>query len=340
MASGFKKATVTSGDVPSTQTNFPAYVDLSRIGITTLAEAQSVRVYADSSKTTEWAREIVSASEMHTKIPSLTSTTDIYVDWDGVRADYAATDTYGRNAVWSSYEFVSHLIGTTDSAGNHNLTANGGVTLGGVAAQIGNGTDFDGSNDTATHTSTNMGAKGAFAVQFWINPDTVSTRQGVVMNTDGTGFASDSFGVEMGATSGVLQFRLSTSSIGSGFSSLDSTASMTTGSWQKVTATRNSNVASIYRNGTSIGSSSGFVTANSNNLALFGIGAFGTGAFLYYNGKLDEVRVANFEITANWETTEYNNQSDESGFWGTWTTVTGFTPSPMIHMMGITGGII
>ena len=44
MAAGFKTATVNASDVPSTQTNFPSYVDLSRLGITTLAEAESVRV--------------------------------------------------------------------------------------------------------------------------------------------------------------------------------------------------------------------------------------------------------------------------------------------------------
>ena len=47
MASGFKQATVNAADVPASQTDFPSYVDLSRLGITTLAEAQSVRVYAD-----------------------------------------------------------------------------------------------------------------------------------------------------------------------------------------------------------------------------------------------------------------------------------------------------
>ena len=128
MAAGFKQATVNAASVPSTQTNFPAYVDLSRLGITTLAEAQSVRVYADSGKVTEWAREIVSATEMHVKVPSLTSTVTMYVDWDGVSADYAVTDTYGRNAVWSSYSTVIHNGGATDSTGNSTLSANGGVT--------------------------------------------------------------------------------------------------------------------------------------------------------------------------------------------------------------------
>jgi len=318
MATGFKQATVRAADVPATQTDFPVYVDLARMGITLLSEASSVRVYSDFAKTVELAREIVSLSEMHVKVSSLTNTFVIYVDWDDVRADYAVGATFGRNAVWSTYEFVSHLIGTDDSAGNHNLTANGGVTLGGAGGQIGSGTDFDGTNDTATHTGTTLGAKSTFAIQFWANPDSVSSRAGIVMNTNGINAAGDSFGVEMAnSLSGELYFR---AQLGANFHSLSSgSGTLTTGAWQKITATRSSNVASIYRNGTSAATTSGFGTGTTNNIAMFGIGAFGIGAFLYFNGRIDEVRIPNFNITANWETTEYNNQNAESTFWGTWT---------------------
>ena len=147
MAAGFKTATVNASDVPSTQTNFPAYVDLSRLGITTQAEADSVRVYADSGKTTEWAREIVSATEMHVKIPSLTSTTAIYVDWDGVSSDYAVTDTYGRNAVWTGYKAVHHGDSVVDASGNlGNLTNTGSVAY--SAGKVGKAFDGGASNTT------------------------------------------------------------------------------------------------------------------------------------------------------------------------------------------------
>jgi hypothetical protein len=148
MAAGFKYATVNASDVPATQTNFPAYVDLSRLGITTLAEAQSVRVYAESSKTTEWAREIVSATEMHVKVPSLTSTVEIYVDWDGVRADYAVGDTYGRNAVWSDYAAVYHMDSlTTDYSGNSKTLTNTN-SVANATGKIGQAADFGTSNTT------------------------------------------------------------------------------------------------------------------------------------------------------------------------------------------------
>src|SRR6056297_2303141 len=116
-----KTATVNASDVAATLTNFPAYVDLSRVGITTLAEAESVRVYSDAAKTTELAREIVSASEMHVLIPSLTTSTQIWVDFDGVRSDYAVGATYGAEAVWSTFEGVWHLQDTTDSTGTRDL---------------------------------------------------------------------------------------------------------------------------------------------------------------------------------------------------------------------------
>ena len=167
MAAGFKKATVRAADVPSTQTDFPSYVDLDRIGVTTLAEAQSIRVYADEAKTVEWAREIVSATEMHVKVPSLTSTVDIYVDWDGVRSDYAVGATYGRNAVWVDYEFVSHDGGGTDSTGNHSTTAEGGVTSGGITGKIGVGTSYDGSNDGFDTGYDSFNPRNNFTMSVW-----------------------------------------------------------------------------------------------------------------------------------------------------------------------------
>jgi uncharacterized membrane protein len=50
---------------------------------------------------------------------------DIYVDWDGVRSDYAVSATYGRNAVWVDLALVNHFeTATTDSSGNNTGTVN------------------------------------------------------------------------------------------------------------------------------------------------------------------------------------------------------------------------
>ncbi len=189
MATGFKTATVNASSVPATATNFPSYVDLSRLGITTLAEAQSVRVYAESGKTTEWAREIVSVSEMHVKVPSLTSTVAMYVDWDGVRADYAVTDTYGRNAVWSDYAAVYHLEGNSnDSTANGLNGTDTNVTYGssfGVLGGQGISLSATGYINLSTSSILNF-ATTSYSLTSWAQPRASSGLMGVVSRRSST----------------------------------------------------------------------------------------------------------------------------------------------------------
>ena len=44
--------------------------------------------------------------------------------------------------------------------------------------------------------------------------------------------------------------------------------------------------------------------------------------------SMGEVRLRDFVQTANWITTEYNNQNDEAAFWGTWTDAGGGGSTP------------
>jgi hypothetical protein len=54
----------------------------------------------------------------------------------------------------------------------------------------------------------------------------------------------------------------------------------------------------------------------------------------FINGNLDEKRkMLGTALSANWLVTEYNNQSDEAGFWGTWTTVSGGNTTNFFHLM-------
>jgi hypothetical protein len=59
----------------------------------------------------------------------------------------------------------------------------------------------------------------------------------------------------------------------------------------------------------------------SANAISFYIGTHGAGD--YYDDVLDEIRIKATVDSDNWITTEYNNQSDESTFWGSWSTVGG-----------------
>jgi len=316
MAAGFKSATVRAADVPATQTDFPSYVDLARIGITTLAEAESVRVYADSAKTTEWAREIVSLTEMHVKVPSLTSTVVMYVDWDGVRADYAVSATYGRNAVWrSEYAAVYHFAtGLTDSTSNAVFATNNGSTNA-SGGKIGNHQSFNGSQSFS-----------------------------IPLNPSGTSISITGW-IELSSTSDVAvifeQSANYNSNPGAFITYLNGNGTQDQSSFiQDYSMARFNNVAANsynhhayvydstrggtlenlpYINGVLQSYSSPSTHDNTGNLLNSTLHIFSRNNTQFYTtGYIADLRIYKGTLSANWITTEHNNQNAEATFWGTW----------------------
>lgn len=357
----FKKATVTAAKVPATQTNFPSYVDLSRLGITTLAEAQSVRVYADEAKTTEWAREIVSATEMHVKVPSLTSTVTMYVDWDGARADYAVTATYGRNAVWSDYWGVWHMNGANasadkklDSTGNSRSIiefntpateatnqwgdANGAYSLEGILGAT-SATTYDyldiGKPDAAFSANT------PFTVSMWANlqvSDTTITDALIRQErNDATG--RNSWGIWVN-TSNRLYFGYSPTTAIAGADSALTTGSLSVGTWSHIVGRRRATDyypvitkdGSDHGVGTS-GSGAAFTANNNNAFVNRRYNSSYSSSQRYASCYYSELRIRASDVGDNWIATEHNNQSDEAGFWGTWTNVGGAISTSGLLMM-------
>ena len=331
----FKKATVNASDVAATLSNYPSYVDLSRLGITTLAEAQSVRVYADEAKTTEWAREIVSATEMHVKIPSLTSTTDIYVDYDGIRADYAVTATYGRNAVWTTYGGAFHL---NESSGNATdstagLTFTNNNTVGYASGKIGNSADFGASNTNKNFTTTShfgLAAGAARSISCWVNV-TTAPASGAVYDIFGMSDEPEdvAYLFEYGNFSGTRRLRIGRARYYVDDPTLLYRLDMGTGTWYHIAYTIDaSRNQTLYVNGASVATNTA-VAGNGSGPVFDGsyLSRAGFAVTRVYSGKLDEVKVAPGVLTANWITTEYNNQNDEATFWGTWTDAGGGGPT-------------
>ena len=323
MAAGFKQATVNASDVPATLTDYPAYVDLSRLGITTLAEAESVRVYADSGKTTEWAREIVSATEMHVKIPSLTSSTVIYVDWDGVRADYAVGATYGRNAVWTSFAYVAHMEDTENSTGGTDLTNTGSTPFG--AGYIGNAAEFNGINDRRLGLTTNnlsWNASNDYTWSMWLNINSFTNGWYVHHGTTTGANRTIYLGTQdfSGNIIGVYCAGFAT-----GNKLLSGTLSTATD--YKVEVVKTGTTYEMFINNSSVDTATSGTYGESNNAISLGTtqGGFGVNRM---NGDMDEFRTTTTALSANWRTTEYNNQSDEAGFWGTWTDAGGGGGTP------------
>lgn len=314
MAAGFVKLEPASGKVTGTHSNMPLLVvpsAIANVGSLTLAEAQSARFYTDEAKTTELAREVVGADEIHVKVSSVSSTTDIWMDWDGVRSDYAVTDTYGRNAVWSGYVFVSHL-GDVDATGNNtSITNNGSVVPGDVAGPFGNATSFNGSTQNFVINSPTGFAtgNGAYTLSAWGYPTVVNSAY-FTMEWGATNRATlrSGAGLFVGnyPTSGAVRLIRRGDDPGAVGQAVATT-------WQHFAAVYNPNVAKVYRNGsaffTSGTLSNGAITLNRARLAS------NTNDGERWAGRLREWRATTTALSDDWISTEYQNQNDNGAFW-------------------------
>jgi len=333
-----KLATVTSARVPATQTNFPIYIDQDRLGMTTLAEAQSGRWYTASDLVTEMAREVVSVTEGHGKHPSLTSTAQICIDWDGVRADYAVGATYGRNAVWVDYSAVWHMQAASgariDSTANGNDLTNNN-TVGSTSGKIGTAADLERSNSEyfditdASQTGLDLQLNGGdHSFMMWIKPETLPSVAGdamaLISKDKVNGGADRSYLFEYHESANKLRHLY-----------FDSSGSLTRNEYATALAAgTNYHVVSTvdvsakvfvgYLNGVTNSSTNlnTSATSLSDSAVSFELGnnteVTGTS---YFDGIMDEVRVKNSIISSGEAETTYNNQNDEADFWGSWTTI-------------------
>lgn len=343
-------ATVNSAKFSGTShSNFPAYVDLSQMPAAFWSTVKNgggdIRCYSDEAKTTELAREVVSCDtstdtgELHVKIPTFTDTSVIYIDVDGTRSDYAVTATYGRNAVWSDYEFVSHDGGGTDSTGNHTMNTNGAVTAGGATGKLGNATDFDGLNDFFYTTVSKTYSELTFS--FWFK-----TSDGVTRMHPG--------GIDGGGNSAPR--------IRTGFN-IDQNEAVRL--WVEDSGR---NTDAVYTNTTDYQDDAwhlaqlkwtGGQGGGTSNIKIFLDGAEDTNVTQrnnanvsttsptnmewgrnpgdndrYYNGLLDEIRIVDIARSSDWITTEYENQNDPANFW-TIAEVTEKTRNPIFGFGGM-----
>ena len=90
-------------------------------------------------------------------------------------------------------------------------------------------------------------------------------------------------------------------------------APLAIGVWKYFVGTYNQANARMYMNGSQIDTTAS-TTAISNTGSALDIGKL-TAADLNWNGQIDEVRISNSVRSADWITTEYNNQNSPSTFY-------------------------
>ena len=329
--------------VPSSLSNFPVLIQPSVMtgwGSLTTAEANSIRFYSDAGLTTELAREVVSADEIHVKVGTLTSSTVIYADYDGVRSDYAVTDTYGRNAVWSGYNGVFHNgDATTSTVGDS--TSNGYTGNKSAAnqpveadAKLSKGQSFTNTSWRIDHGTT-LGNGNNITVSAWVR-FTNLTGERPVLSKGAVGNYQFIFIVRSDGSLDLIQW----TSVGANYRRTQTaTGEVASNTWyliHGVLREGSGNASIIYSNGsqrqTNSGTSGTWATSASGN---FRQGLRGDNAGGGMLGIIEEVRIAPTNLSADWITTEYNNQNNPGTFWGTVTDAGGASTPRRLMMMGV-----
>ncbi len=310
-----QKITVQASKVPNTnQTNFPVYVNLSNMasGFFThvnTTDGRDIRV-TTSDGTTEVPREVVyitgSAGELWFKAPTLTtgSNTDFYIYYgNGSATEPAANATYGSQNVWTnSYNNVYHMGSATVLSANDSTAQAKNLTAASAAltttGKVGGGVTMDGSaNGKMTGNVTSVG--GDLTLEYWVNLTSPSTppnkrfidlaqagATGINMDFyDQSGICFDNSGGPTVATCSAIN-----SIVGS--------------TWYHFAVTRSGTTYTLYMSGVSQGTSGG--TAPTYTQLFLGAWQPLTNP---QAGKMDEVRISTTARSANWLTTEYNNQS-------------------------------
>lgn len=341
------KVTVDHTKVAADLTDFPVYVNLANLpsGFFTNVKSDGgdIRV-TTSNGTTEVPREVVAIStggstgELHFKASgTLSSSSDtfyyIYYGNSGA-SEPAVTATYGRNNVWTDYAAVFHMnqdpSGTApqmiDSTGTYSGTSAGTMTSADlVSGKIGNGIDFDGTNDEIDiGTTPHFSNATAMTWSCWANP-TGTLRCLMAKGTNSSPYEGVNFFSDSGTVK--LSFVPSTGLAGQIVRGTGG-SSYNDGTLRLLTATyAGDNSASsihLYANGSADdGTASGTWSGSQVTTRRLKIAERDGG--LNGNNIIDEVRMRFAVLSSNWISTEYNNQNSPSTFYtvGTQETDTG-----------------
>ncbi len=349
-----KKITLQSSQVPANQTDFPVLVSLTDSNLASQAGKNAFDiVFTSSDGVTKLSHEIERFNktangtgsgpgqlEAWVKIPTLSSSanTDIYMYYGGP----STTDQQNRSDVWSnSFAGVWHLKENptltapqfADSASSSNKgTSNGAqVATDQQQGKIDGGLNFDGTNDSvsiANESKFDFDRLDTFSISFWIKPDTTSTVTQIPVSkmVNAAPFTGWNVVTNLDCitldTAGYLCVQLYNDDSPANFIEVRSTSAtnLNNGNWHNYVFTYNGSSAAsgvkIYEDGTSLDvtTDSDTLTATILNNTAVAIGSR-NGTNYFVKGRLDEVRVSDEVRSANWITTEYNNQSATSTFY-------------------------
>jgi len=314
---------IASSQVSEDLTNFPAYIRLSDLpaafwsAVANGGGGGDIRCYS-ADGTTELAREVVSCDtttdtgELWVLVPFVSASSDtvIQIHADGASSDYAATATYGRNAVWADYEVVMHLESDeTNSTGNTTpaLFSDGQTHS---AKQLGGGVTF---TDSSAYRIEPITIAPPWTLQCWGSLNYTNNHSRLVgLGDASTTAGSDQYNLAIDVSNGEFELSGGASVTSSTIVPSVSTLYMMHG----VEATGGSN-HKLYVNSTNIIDDSAPITWSSG-LDRMAVGGSADASFFGPQPvSVDEARLRFDELSAAWIDAEYTNQSAPTTFYTT-----------------------
>lgn len=333
--------TIDKDKVPSTQTDFPVFLDLADLGAghgfwsAVKSDGGDIRI-TESDGSTEVAREIVDidttakTGEVHFLVGSLSSTADtVYRVYYGNAAasEPAASATYGSQNVWpSSYRAVYHCSGASatdikDSTSNGNdVASDDGTPQYNLAGKLGKAIGSEIANDSYLEVpdddSLSFGDgtnDDPMTLSCWHYQDVASSVNLIRKYQNPYEYMLQS------RDDDDFRVYLRDNSSGQNAECRTNNNDLVESQWQHLVmaydGSENANGVSLYIDGTETGnywrSTGGTYTAMENTSSTLRL----NWAVANRETHLCEIRIIAGELSADWITTEHNNQNSPSTFY-------------------------
>jgi hypothetical protein len=247
------------------------------------------------------------------RVPVLSSSVDntIYLLFGAPDApdqqDVRATWSSAAASVWHLARDPAGTAPQIDDSTINNLDglSQGAMTAGDlVAGRIGNGLDFDGSDDWASVDSVDFGGRSSLTMSAWVRADSV-VADSVVVTKRGAATWFDLSVAAGGAASATVN------TTGDGQVTV-SGGTVVTGTWHHLAATWNGTIVRLYVDGVQVAQqpAAGLLAA-STDAAAVGAAPGGTNPF---DGTIDEVRLDTAVRSPEWLAAEVANHSGPASF--------------------------
>lgn len=321
----YSPISINAAQVPSTQSNFPVLVSQTDARFKTIgngghvanSNGYDIRPYSDTALTTALSYELerynATTGEvvMWVKVGSLSSsTTPIYLGYGdtGLTTDGSSGTNTFSNSFLSVWHFKDgSTLNLSDALGSYNLTGSNTPTA--VTGQV------DGAMGLASASSqraanSNNPAAAAITVSAWIKATTLPSDYNSTINAGSGGV--DYYGIFVKSNGKLYCIVKATTA-----RSFDGTGSHTlsTTTWYHVAITYDStNGLKSYVNASADGTQTADGTANTSTTQGVSVGNQNSTNTRFWNGSIDEVRVSSAARSADWITTEYNNQNAPGTF--------------------------